>query len=87
MKLNKDDVPCDCEKATDSDSNKHECNHGQDMVKWLKNNEEDFEDIFEVDIDHVVETVEECYNLNCFKHHPKEAAKRQAQREAKEAMK
>lgn len=57
MKLNQDDAPCDCERDTDSDSWKYECTHGQDIVKWLKNNEGNH-DIFDLDM----EMVEDCFS-------------------------
>ena len=59
MKLNQSEAPCNCEKDTDSDSGNIECAHGEDIFKWLKNNEDNF-DIFDVDI----EQVEEYYGFN-----------------------
>jgi len=59
MKLNQSDMPCDCEKDTDSDSGQRDCTHGEDIFKWLKNNEDNF-DIFDVDIDQV----QECFTTN-----------------------
>ena len=32
MKLNQDDVPCDCEKDTNSDSFGINCSHSEDIV-------------------------------------------------------
>ena len=57
MKLNQSEAPCNCEKDTDSDSGNIECAHGEDIFKWLKNNDDNF-DIFDVDIDQM----EECFN-------------------------
>lgn len=67
MKLNQDDVPCDCERDTETDSCKDDCNHGQDVMKWLKNNDFSDFDIFDVDL----EDVKGCFNPNCPKCFPK----------------
>ena len=50
LKLNKDDVTCDCEKATNSDSCGDECKFNQDIVQWLKANGDKC-DIFDIDIE------------------------------------
>lgn len=59
MKLNQDDVPCDCEKDTNSDSFGNDCQHSEDIVKWLKNNESNC-DIFDIDIEKIEEEVYNC---------------------------
>lgn len=64
MKLNQDDVPCDCEKDTNSDSCGKNCSHSEDIFKWLKNNEENC-DIFDIDVEQVEEQYNDCLNGRC----------------------
>ena len=61
MKLSQDDVTCDCEKVTNSDSGKNNSNCSTDVVKWLKKNEQHC-DIFDIDIEQVEERYNNCIN-------------------------
>ena len=66
MKLNQDDVPCDCEKDTNSNSFGQDCTHSEDIVQWLKNNEDQC-DIFDIELEQIEEKVNGCITgyTNC----------------------